>query len=67
MNFERLIDIGFGYFQGGGAVAILTGADLLGLALLAVATAIGIAETQRSKKANVAETPDEDPRGHDDA
>jgi len=65
MTRDRLLDIGFGFLQGGSLVALWTGADLPGLVLLGLATAVGLIGMQRGKKANIAETPDEDPRGRD--
>ena len=65
MNRDRLLDVSFGFFQGGATVAIVTGIDPLGLVLLALATVVGLIGMQQHKGANIAETPDEDPRGGD--
>ncbi|AYM00273.1 hypothetical protein PhiH1_130 [Halobacterium phage phiH] len=47
MSLDRFIDIGYGCFQGGFVVAVLTGATRLALCLLALATVIGVIGVRR--------------------
>ncbi|RKS83327.1 hypothetical protein BDK61_2670 [Haloarcula quadrata] len=47
MSPDRYIDIGFGFFQGGFVIAVLTGASRLAISLLALATVIGVIGIRR--------------------